>query len=949
MGGPLQDTALGVVWGKSEPENGQGSAHLLLGHLLDAAAVGELVFDRYLSSSVRRSLDACSDGRGRKLFALLCGLHDVGKATPAFQMKDEGLAARVQAAGLGWRGLTVRQGRQWHHSAAGACIVRRGLTAAGWSREGTDWVWPLIAGHHGLIPPLSGTDPRNHVQAHGRASAWAQAQDGFVRRVAAELSVDLASLADVRVPRRAEQLTISGLIIMADWIASDETRFKGLPTLSEVSWERARDRAGRAWGELGLRGGWRVGAPAPVGVADLVSYRFGKPAWPIQQGVVRAAQGMPAPGLLIVEAPMGEGKTEAAFVAVEVLARRFGADGVFVGMPTQATADPMFARVQAWSERVDREAPLNLLHGRARFNRRWMELRRSVAFGGVHDGDEYGMGDDYGVGAPADLDRPATGAVAAAEWFFGRKRGLLAPVTVGTIDHLLHAATRTKHVMLRHAGLAGRVVVLDEVHAYDVYMAQFLFEALRWLADAGVPVVLMSATLPPQMRRDLVRAYVQGAAQRADVEADLDVLEEPAGYPNVTSVCVVDGKTRTAVEAHQSEREPLQVRVEVLEEQEDFASETVAAAVAAEVRGRGCALVVCNTVGRAQAVFTALRPVFGDDVVLLHSRFVAETRAERSESVIDQLGPLGRDGAVPRPERLVVVATQVAEQSFDVDVDFLVTDLAPIDLLLQRIGRLHRHQRPADHRPERFRVPRVLVTGVRFIDGRVPTWPSGSSVVYGDHLLVRSAALLAAAAADEGWSIPGQVPALVAEGYGSAPLGPPEWASTAAGYQEKWEQKQKGRESNAAEFLLSGERKLGAAALDGLHERSTEALESEERVAAVVRDGDESVEVVLVRRHPSGGFLTLNGRPLGPTGEAAVSDEKVFEDTVGATIRLPARPELTDAARRDLAPLPGWRDDAWLGRVRALELDVDLSARLGEYHLTYDDSSGLTHTRTGSR
>ncbi|WP_240724191.1 CRISPR-associated endonuclease Cas3'' [Frankia sp. B2] len=132
--------------------------HLLLGHLLDTAAVGELVWDRFLASTIRDRLDDCSDGRGRSLFALLCGLHDVGKATPAFQMKDEGLAQRVRAAGLGWRGVTPQQGRQWHHARAGAVIVQR----------------------------------------------------AFVDRVAGDLNVDLASFSELRTPSRGGQLQGSG-------------------------------------------------------------------------------------------------------------------------------------------------------------------------------------------------------------------------------------------------------------------------------------------------------------------------------------------------------------------------------------------------------------------------------------------------------------------------------------------------------------------------------------------------------------------------------------------------------------------------------------------------------------------------------------------------------------------------------------------------------------------
>jgi len=307
--------ALGVVWGKSRAGD---SVHLLLGHLLDTAAVGELVWDRFLSPAVRDRCDADTDGRGRLFFSLLCGLHDVGKATPAFQMKDEALAAGVRAAGLDWRALSPEQGHQWHHT-------------------------------------------------YGDES-WRVAQAAFVARVAADLGTDLAAFQTLSRPRRAGQLTLSSLTIMADWIASDETHFRGQANLETISLEGARERARTAWAKLGLRGGWRPGAPAPRGERDLVRFRFERKARETQAKAVAVAEEMPAPGLMIIEAPMGEGKTEAALVAAEVLARRFGADGVFVGMPTQATSDPMFGRVRRWLGSIDREVPIGLLPGRARFD-----------------------------------------------------------------------------------------------------------------------------------------------------------------------------------------------------------------------------------------------------------------------------------------------------------------------------------------------------------------------------------------------------------------------------------------------------------------------------------------------------------------------------------------------------------------------------------------------------
>jgi CRISPR-associated endonuclease/helicase Cas3 len=955
----MRDAALAVVWGKSKA---QGSMHLLLGHLLDTAAVGELVWDRFLSPAVRDRLDACSGGRGRSLFALVCGLHDVGKATPAFQMKDDGLAERVRAVGLDWRGLTRDQARGWHHARAGAAIVRDCLQEAGWARPACGWVWPLVAGHHGSVPEVAAIRLGGNAAAHGKG-LWGEVQRGFVERVAGELGLDLSSFADVGTPSRGVQLAVSGLVIMADWIASDEEHFGGLSELSEVSLEGARERARKAWERLGLCGGWRGDRPAPLGRPDLVRHRFGVAARPAQADAVRLAEAMPAPGLLILEAPMGEGKTEAALAVVEVLARRFGADGVFVGMPTQATSDPMFGRVRTWLASVDPDVPIGLLHGRSRFNREWAALRSHVSFAGVGDDlDDYGMGDDYGVlgsragagsGSGVD-DRQTVDGVAAAEWFLGAKRGLLAPVTVGTVDQLLHAATRTKHVMLRHAGLAGRVVVLDEVHAYDVYMSQFLFEALRWLADAGVPVVLLSATLPPPLRQKLVRAYLQGATQDRDV--DVADVPEPAGYPSTTAVCTVGGRRYAEVESAPSWRasEPVRVAVEVLEETPEFDPATVAAAVVGEMgAGGGCALVVCNTVARAQGVYRALRPVFGADVVLLHARFTAAERAARTGRIVDLLGRPGREDGAPRPQPprpLVVVATQVAEQSFDVDVDLLFSDLAPIDLLLQRVGRLHRHDRPVSARPPRLRRPKVIVSGLLLRAGEAPRWPGGSRAVYGDHLLLRSAALVAEAAAGVGWSVPEQVPSLVADGYCDAPLGPREWAEAAARYRTEWTQREQRREAKAREFLLSGEECLNLPTLDGLHERSAAPLKDEEEVAAVVRDGEESAEVVLVRRGQAGaGYLTLGGRSLGPNGDLAADDGSLLEEVVGATIRLPANKDITAAARAELAPLPGWRHEPWLRRTRALVLDDERSAALGGYRLTYNDETGLSHAREGNR
>ncbi|MET8153761.1 CRISPR-associated helicase Cas3' [Actinoplanes sp. NPDC049668] len=932
---PSLDPVVGVFWGKSKAgPAGSSRPNLLIQHLLDTAAVAELLWDRWFSAGVRTWCDDFTGGQGRAIFSLLCGLHDVGKASPAFQSKVPELAARVQAAGLMWGALDGRS-RAWHHTLAGAVIVDRVLDRAGWSRASVRWVAPLIAGHHGVVPgkgKYSGGAP-GRGDAQGIGPRWMAAQDAVVAAVVEALGLDLGDLRPRSVPRRAEQLAFSGAIIMADWIASG-SQFAGVDEVGLVSMAAARDRAESAWRDLDLHGGWAAEPYVPV--SDLTALRFGRECRPVQRAAVAVAEQMPTAGLMMIEAPMGEGKTEAALAAAEVLARRFGANGVFVGMPTQATSDPMFSRVLEWAQRVQPGTPVGLLHGKRQFNKQWRELREmrflSVGEGGT---DEFGCSDEYGLGGTA----VRRAAEAPSEWFLAAKRGLLMPMTVGTVDQLLHAATRTRHVMLRHAGLAGRVVILDEVHAYDVYMEQFLCEVLRWLADAGVPVILLSATLPPPLRERLAVAYLQGSSGRRDIEAPAALVAD-GGYPVVRSGWLDADGPGLHVVAAPAWRDSVPVRVEVLPEGQPDGPDAMVAMLQEDLADGGCALIVRNTVGRAQHAYRAVRAAFGDDeVVLLHSRLTVGERADRSARILDLLGPPGRPAGADRPRRLIVVATQLAEQSFDIDVDLLVTDVAPIDLLLQRAGRLHRHARRPGDRPSRVSAPRVVVTGMRPRPGQAPIFVPGSTTVYGDYLLLHAAHLVLEAANGPGWHIPRDVPALVRRGYADSQTVPDGWSDAVADAKARWQICQQKRASKAGAFLLAGEDALGLKDLAGLHEIATADLGDDDAVAAVVRDGPESVEVILVR-HDERGFQTLQGRALGTTG-AALYDQELVEAVLNTAVRMPPYDRLTVAAKAELRPLPECGDDPWLRRTRALILDGQRSAVLGGYPVVYDDELGL--------
>jgi CRISPR-associated endonuclease/helicase Cas3 len=909
---------------------------LLLAHLLDTALVAEQMWLQYLAPRTRAMLDRIAGGGGRRFFMWLCGIHDWGKCTPAFQAQHAGLAAVVRAAGLEWREPRVGESGRWRHEKAGAVLVREMLE--GWPREQVGWVWPLIGGHHGLVPSssaLNSREARKHPQGRWVGSPWPEAQRAVVSVFSRALGYsDVASIQPTRQPSKADQLALSGLIIMADWIASDERHFAGLESLNKMSVAVSRKRAQDAWSELGLRGGWgEIAAPE----FDPIAARFRDVARASQSLLVDTVRAMAAPGLVIVEAPMGEGKTKAALAAAEILAARFGLGGLFMGMPTQATSDPMYSNIRRWAVDAfgeDVAEQVVLLHGKRRFNKEWKEL---VKRAGPQPDAAYGGVDEYGepFGASFEDADPCCGAerFAPAEWFLGAKRGLLAGLTVGTIDQLLYAATRTKHVMLRFAGLAGKVVILDEVHAADIYMQQFLVEALFLLGQVGVPVLLLSATLAPHQRRGLTDAYLRGALNNVRLNSD---PPEPAGYPSVTAAWVdpAAGVPAFSVRHCAPWRTAYPVRVELLPDTSREPQKAVEL-VKERLAGGGIALVIHNTVDRAQFTFKELKAVYGDDVELLHGRLDFADRADRTERCVEQLGPPRADA--PRPHRRIVVATQVAEQSFDIDADLLVTDIAPIDLLLQRIGRLHRHNRPS--RPAGLETPTVVITGLELgADG--PVLDGGAEAIYGRSRLVRTASHVAKADG-HAWLIPTQIPELVAEVYDDAPLVPDSWLSDAEAADEKWNLKQRLREADAERYCLLSKGDWTAATLAGLHFGNTE-VQGEVEFEAVVRDGSKTVEVVLVRRREDGTYTALNGTVIGATGEGATVDT-VQDAVLGGTVRLPA--QLTSPALQ-LRALPGWSGDPHLRHARALVLEPDGLARLGNYHVAYDAQLGLVAHRS---
>ncbi|MBZ9638431.1 CRISPR-associated helicase Cas3', partial [Streptomyces sp. PSKA30] len=686
---------------------------------------------------------------------------------------------------------------------------------------------------------------------------------------------------------------------------------------------------------------------------ELFAARFDLPSdaevRPVQEAAVRLARTMPEPGLLVIEAPMGEGKTEAALAAAEILAARSGAGGVFFALPTMATGNAMFPRLLEWLERLPAEegARLSVLlaHSKAALNEDFADLLRA----GAQRIAAVGLDEDDRPLRPGDEGSSASAELVAHSWLRGRKKAMLSSFVAGTVDQLLFAGLKSRHLALRHLAVAGKVVIIDEAHAYDTYMSTYLDRVLSWLGAYRVPVVVLSATLPAARRRQLAEAYAGESA--AGGAQGFDAVEGAEAYPLLTAVAP---QSVPVLEAPSASGRGSEVRLERLED--DLG--VLADRLEAELVDGGCALVVRNTVRRVLETARVLRERFGEGAVTVaHSCFIDVDRAAKDKGLLSRFGPPGK--AKERPTRRhIVVASQVAEQSLDVDFDLLVSDLCPVDLLLQRMGRLHRHQRgdgQAD-RPPRLRTARCLLTGVDWAGG-VPVPVRGSVAVYGEYPLLRSAAVLLDHL--DGKALPVRLPQdispLVQGAYADGVAAPASWAEALARARQRYEDFRRDQAERAAVFRLDPVGRPGRP-LIGWVTAGVGDADDTRAGRAQVRDGRESLEVVVVQRRADGRLATVDWIEPGKAGlelpEDRAPEARAAKAAAACGLRLPYQfsfPEVLDRAIAELEQFcpQAWqgKESHWLAGELVLVLDADCQTRLAGFQLRYSDVDGLEVTR----
>jgi CRISPR-associated endonuclease/helicase Cas3 len=672
-------------WAKTRAADSEGPRwHLLPYHNLDVAAVGWRLLgeDHPLASTLAGGLDMpLSDLRRLLVFAL--GLHDIGKFSRAFQ----GLA-RLDSEVLVPPLSRVTYGQR--HDRLGALLwanrwidwLRSGVL--GWQapaveprnrgqlKQSLDTLMAPIFGHHGV--PVSG-------EGVTLESFFGRDEHADDCEAAAVFIADWAQLIGVKWPaehlldpswqQRLQTLswTIAGWAVTSDWLGSDREIFAFHDTPMPLD---------EYWTDVALPGAARVLQQAgfaqqvqPVAYAGLAAWFDDSRVapTPLQREAEQLALGA-GPQLFILEDITGAGKTEAALILAQRLLATGHGEGLYFALPTMATSNAMYTRLGNIHRRLYASADnpsFVLAHGARDLN---------TAYAGTIGTSDCEPG-GHGRGEPS-------AAARCSEWLAdSRKKALLADVGVGTIDQALMGLLPFRHQSLRLYGLARKVLIVDEVHAYDLYMQGLLGQLLAHHARQGGSAILLTATLPQSKRRALGNAWRDGLSS-----APIDLQDD--AFPLLTHISG-NAWSETPVAPRASVARTVAIDWCHAESQ---TLEVVKKAVAAGE----CVVWVRNTVDDAIRAFDQVRRDHPDPdrCLLFHSRFVMQDR-QRIES--DVIARFGKQSTSERRRGQVLIATQVFQESLDCDADVMISDIAPIDLLIQRAGRLQRHQRGERREP----------------------------------------------------------------------------------------------------------------------------------------------------------------------------------------------------------------------------------------------------------
>ena len=670
--------------------------HRLAFHSLDVAAVGHVLLanDQNLLARIAVSAGLAPEVVSHVVPWLLA-LHDLGKFCDGFQDLRPDLSETLQ-------GPHPERPYCVHHDSAGYLLWRESTVEVGHpeiklgderltnTQDILDVFGPWIraaTGHHGTPPEDAQRFGVFSKQARADAIAFA----GAVRELVPppHLQFRQADMPECVLSRSS--WLMAGLVILCDWLGSNQTFFPYSTDILPLEryWQLALANAERALAATRI-------LPSPTAPFSGLRSLFPKVTNP--SPLQRHAEDIPlgkGPQLFMIEELTGSGKTEAAITLAHRLMDAGHARGIFMALPTMATSNAMFGRVKPLLQNLFAEGS-NPTFALAHSARHLVDLVLPPS----PEDTAYSTNEE-------------TASHHSSTWLTDRRKtALLASLGVGTIDQALLGVLPSRHNSLRLLGLHGAVLIVDEVHAYDSYMAPLLEALLRFHAALGGSAILLSATLPAKMRRKFAAAFADGLGGRKPI------LRQ-ASYPLLTQV--------TGTEANEHAlpcRDGTARRVEI--EWLTTENDVLDLLACATKEGRSSCWVR-NSVADAMEAYEAAKDRLGvARVTLFHARFMLGDRLRIEKDVLARFGP---DSDAACRAGHILIATQVVEQSLDLDFDVMASDLAPVDLLIQRAGRLHRHRRtesgdrlPDSDSPDQRGAPVLHVLAPTWVDQPDATW-----------------------------------------------------------------------------------------------------------------------------------------------------------------------------------------------------------------------------------
>ena len=649
------------LWAKTKPRKS------LLAHMIESGCIAQVLVQTLLYKPIANLVATTFCITLQEAIAFLAfyvALHDIGKCRNEFQFKDPSFSLQGEKRSFA--------SSEFRHERASFFIMQRILKDkyAMNPYDAKVLAEPLEIHHQGKT-----FDTSNSIYWNC-AEPWKQYQDILENEIQSVFKPSPLQSLQMKVNHNLDATLsmMAGLVILSDWLASAQW-------LSKMDIDYEHDESSESYGQRIYPVVVSIVKDCKLDGIDIGHTNDFHTLWttipeesirPLQKVVESICLSDTIPLLSIMEAPMGEGKTEAGVLMALRMAEAYGKEGFYFALPTQATSNQMYERMSClfndhgWGSG-------RLLHGMS-----WIADNEGSEID-YHESDNFS-------------NKEASGERAARAWMKPVQRGLLQQFAVGTVDQIMRSVLVEPYGILRLFCLLGKVVIIDEMHSYDEYMITIIEKLLVWCKALSIPVVILSATLTSSKRKAIIKSFLPGKDGAISVSNS---------YPLVTTISKEGKCQEIPVKGSYMQSA---VHLSLVPELGNW--ESVGPLCLEEVAEGGVLCAIVNTVGDAQALFQqiAKQNTYPDlDLMLFHSRFTARDRKAIEEECVRKFGK----GSASRPYRAILVATQVVEQSLDVDFDVMVSSLAPIDLLLQREGRLYRHRETI--RPQKLHEPHLFI------------------------------------------------------------------------------------------------------------------------------------------------------------------------------------------------------------------------------------------------